>query len=480
MQILFDISALGFIIYGIVTLFRRTLPAAIEPPYARKLLQFLALGIVTKALVILMWYVAAGGQEVNDSLLDIISYDAYGRMVADYLRHFELPPLIVEEFAYFSYIVGFCYAIFGEYHIVVSIYNMIVTILIAIMVFHIAYKVTGNRSVSMYAYVLVMFYPHFMSASYYILKDVSVAFAVVGAAWSLYCRKTFRGILISFLIFTLMLIYLRAPLGVMVLILGFVQLYINTFSKDDRRHYLKKVFFVGSVILIATFTLHNVNVADKPLSDFGYTIQEVEQETGGEPLRFEFTLGTMTDILHLLVSHPFLFLKNLVIATIRTFYGPFFLYAQTGPTLQPYDPSEVGFRAVLEATSGMLTGLLMPMIIYGFYSCVRFTGRRTFLLWSFVLIQLILLVWAGIILRWRLPLIPMVMIFAGIGLLNYAAKLKRFYTLYVILFVLGATINVTWEQHFLIAKYVVCLLTIFIGFFLIKFKFKSWIQRNFT
>jgi len=118
-----------------------------------------------------------------------------------------------------------------------------------------------------------------------------------------------------------------------------------------------------------------------------------------------------------------------------------YIYARSGPTLHPYYPTESAFRALLESTSGLLVGLLMPMIVYGIVYCLRYKKRESFLFYAFTITTTLSLLLIGNVLRWRLPMMPFVLMFAAVGSIVYFRKIKGLYPLYISLYAILIGLN---------------------------------------
>ena len=214
MQIIFNITIFFLLIYLTFkwnsTLARR----ATEDQEFLIMRRVLFLGLAIKLSLISIWYFAAGGHEFNISVVDAELYDSLGNYIADRLRHFELPYLLDHEKIGFAYVVGILYVIFGSYSIVVSFFNAILSVWTAMMIFEITYTITKNNRAGIYAYIAAMFYPHFISASYLLLKDMMAAFSLVAIVWAVYCLNKISGKILFLIFMITLLAYIRVQMAV--------------------------------------------------------------------------------------------------------------------------------------------------------------------------------------------------------------------------------------------------------------------------
>ncbi len=421
-----------------------------EFPIMRRMLFW---GLAIKLSLISIWYFAAGGHEFNISVIDAEFYDSLGNYIGDRLRHFELPYLLDHERVGFAYVVGILYAVFGSYNIVVSIFNVLLSVWTAMMIFEITYTITKNNRAGIYAYIAAMFYPHFISASYLLLKDMMATFSLVAVVWAVYCldkipRK------IWFLTFMITLLaYIRVQMAVVAVLLLAIQALLNREYIFQRLNIANKfIFNLGLIIIIiaAVVAFYNLDVGGNVVKETGYTLPSLEQ--GGlmanEDVRVMSVGKGSGNVLGDILVRPVTYIIAVATSFIRIFFGPFFLYAAEGVNLTPYAPNELGFRAVLESLGGLYTGLMLPFIALGFLAFMK-NNRRDAIIWGFPALWLVMMTLTTPIIRWRLPLIALVFIFWGMGI-QFTERIKIIYPIYFVMLLFVLAFNASRLQGFVL------------------------------
>ncbi len=416
--------------------------------------QVLLWGLVIKLSLISIWYFAAGGHEFNMSVVDAEFYDSLGNYIGDRLRHFAWPYLMDQEKIGFAYVVGILYAIFGSYHIVVSIFNILLSVWTAMMIFEITYVITKNNHAGLYAYIAAMFYPHFISASYLLLKDMTAAFSLVAMVWAVYCLNKIP-MKILFLTFMItILAHIRMQMAIVTVVLLAIQTVLNRENIFQRINIASKfIFNLGLVIIVvvAVIAFYNLEIGGQVVGESGYTLPTVEE--GGlmvqEDVRIMPQCKGSANLFSEILARPVAYIIALAVSFIRIFFGPFFLYAAEGVNLTPYAPDEVGFRAVLESLGGLYTGLMLPFIVFGFFVFMK-SNRRDVIIWGFPALWLVLMTLSMPIIRWRLPLIALVFVFFGMGI-QFTERIKKIYPTYIIMLLFLLAFNASRLQGFVLS-----------------------------
>lgn len=418
LQIVFDMASCLFILLTTFAWAGRSIRHCLPADRVRPALLLFTASLLLKLTIILVWYDIVGCYELNESLQDSFSYDLAGRAIAFGLHALDFSAVNIEP-EIFSHIVGLLYAIFGDHPIVVSFFNILLTQLLSIMLLQTCSSLKINKSVCFYVLCLVLFYPHFISGSYLLLKDVALSFLVVGTIWSLYTISNIKRKFVTSTVFLAIAFLMRPPMGI-VLVALFAASFVFDSSIFESSYRLRSM---AVRIVLAFFVLFVVAgiyeaVGGRSVEEVGYTLPTADR--GGlvaddDYVRITSDGGGLAETFSIFVKNPIRLFRSILVTFIRVFYGPFFLYASAGPNLAPYGSREIGFRAVLECLGGVYTGLLMPFIVYGFFEFIR-KERRKLLIWIFPIIWFFMMVLATPVIRWRLPIIPLVCIFAGLGL----------------------------------------------------------------
>jgi len=481
MQVLFDIFILIFAITATFKWLGNISRQHLNYRQEKYVNGLLSAGIVLKLVIIVIWYMVVGGYELNPSIIDSWSYHLHGQRIASSLRNFELLELyeihkLLETRAggtHFSFYVGIIYAFFGPYHIVVSICNTLLAVWLAIMVLEITANISKSANAGIYAFTGAMFYPHFISGSYFLLKGVVASFLVTGILWFIYCSNRSFGKMLGIVFFITLLSFIRVPLALIVG--GMVALIIihnpNMLFKNVNTRNNKFFKKVTTLFLISgfVFAVTQITFVDKTITSYGYSLDG----TGDEYVRFTAQGGGLKEAAGYFGRRPVLLIRRILSTFIRIFYGPFFLYASTGVNLAPYHPSEVGFRAVLECFGGAFTGLLMPMIVFGWWYIFK-KHRLEVIIWGFPCIWIMAMVMAGTIIRWRLPMMPIVFILFGIGMFQSRHKIRQIYMLYILAYGFFISINVSRLKEFYMLKAALLAFAIVVCLEYIKNLFVKW------
>lgn len=418
----------------------------------RSLLKWFWVGVTIKATIVLVWYLVAGGHEFNPSVADSEGYDQKGwELATSFLSGdfalLSLPPFLQDQYPGFYYWVGLIYAPFGHHHILVSLFNVLLSVWMAVMLFEVSQTLSDPGSAK-YTLIYAMMYPQFVSASYLILKDLFVAFLATLGLWAVYVPRRLSIKVIAFLGVLALLGTVRAPLAVIFGALGVIQFWFMAPEMSRARK------AVALVLVLLGFAAVGTQLSVGEISPFerGLTTRaEIGELSPLEGIRWTFSWQSASDLGTIIVSSPVSFFRYAVATSIRFFYGPFFLYAQGGPNLHPYDPGETVFRSLLECLSGLFVGLLMPMIAIGWLRCVRERGRETFLLSAWLMAGILMLILVGALVRWRLPFIVVALAFAAMGS-SGIREIRGLYWAYFLLYALLIGANATLQQGLLLPK----------------------------
>jgi hypothetical protein len=431
-------------------------------------------GIAIKISVICAWYLIAGGQEFNPSVDDSAVYDSIGTYIGDSLRNFVLPSLSEHDRMGFACIMGMLYAIFGNYHIVISLYNALLSVWMAMMIFEITYKIGKNYQAGIYAYIAALFYPHFVSASYLLLKDMTATFLLVAVLWALYCVEKTKTKLILLSITIFILAYVRIQMAGIAIVLSLITVTLRRdiiFEKwPIKNNFINYFIVILLIVSIGTgFWLSDINMAQISLEEKGYTLPDSNE--GGvmpqEDIRITMTGEGFANVLIYIAAKPVLLIRSLVATFIRIFFGPFFLLAAEGVNLTPYAPNEVGFRAVLESLGGLYTGLILPYIIFGFLYFMR-KHRRDVFIWIFPILWVFIMTLVTPIIRWRLPMIALTFILFGMGF-QFSSRINRYFPLYFIMLIFALAFNASrLEGFFLVVALFAAVIAFIIQWLVLK------------
>lgn len=457
MQIIFDISSVIAVIYLIIRIFSRSLPQKLDHYERSKLLRIVYIGIIFKIGLILVWYLYAGGLEVNPSVSDIVDYDRGGLDIADRLRSGILyTPNITfstgsDNYLGYYYFVGIIYALFGHFHIIVSIFNGLASICIALLMYHVAASIFDHK-IAKLTLIFNLFYPQFISASYFILKDIMITFLVAAIAWSLSKKQRFTSFILTITLLVILLFF-RMPLAI---IIGVLIIFHYTFSQISiSRGFIKSFVLPSLAATLFIIVITQVKLGEKTaLSRFGYTtnIQAYHTESPGflEEERVSMDIQGFLHVADKIIDYPSTFIHYTLESIFHIFWGPPYLYSRSGPTLHPYFPNETIFRSLLESLSGLFTAFLIPMILYGGIYSFKFRKKETFLFYSFIILMTLTLIFTGNVFRWRLPIMPFVLMFGAVGCMNFFI-IKPFYIIYILMFNLLVAANATLHHNLTVA-----------------------------
>lgn len=477
MQTMFNIAVVIAIIVLIVKLFMRSIAKDLDHSQKLSLFRLLLIGATFKIGLILLWYAWVGGLEINPSVSDIYFYDYTGRMLADNFRKgmfFTLPTVVENSYPGYPYFLGITYSLFGHSYMMASILNALCSVLLAILMYHIADSIFGHR-IAKFTFTLNLFYPQFVSASYYLLKDMLVTFLTVGIAWSIYTyrdRKILQ--LIMSIFFITIMLFFRLSQAMIVLIIAVISLFLLRLDKKPRR-----IWSISSPLLIMLIIVFIFNIwQGGNISNIGMiTSVPVSEEVKGwlGTVRLEFNFSTFGKIWNIIAVNPFIFAISAAETIVRTFYGPFYLYARVGPTLKPYYFTESGFRAILETFSGLMIGFLMPMVSWGLLHCIKKKRRESFFLYTLIVVWCFILIFVGNMYRWRLPMMPFVLTLAAIGISRFPRKFKQLYTLYICLYISFIALNASAGALLEPLGLTFLVLFVFLSASFLKKKYRLWI-----
>jgi len=455
MQIIFNIIAITIIVILIIRLFSKSIPESFDEKWKRKLVVILAVAIIIKLTIASIWNLKIGHSlYIHDGIpKDSAIYHLVGQELARYFKQFifyklDLLKIYGKQLGY-HYLVGIIYVIFGHYHIMVSIIGTLSSIVMAILMFHIAYHLF-NEKIAYWTFVFNLFYPHYVSASYYILKDIWILFLITLFGWLTIKTKEKKGRLISYLwplIIAAAVYFFRPPLALILIGAGGLHLILESSFKE--RKVVKAIF----VLLICLTVIIGVGRLSLPYGRSSFEkigdFQIGQEGYFGEPAPgyLEGARGPK-EIIFRIITNPAAALKDFVRGTILIYWGPTYFYQRSGANLfYAYDNF-----VFWENLGGIMRIFLMPMVIFGFFYCLRKKKAETFLFYSFFIIwtsSMIIIVSRA--LRWILCLMPFTLMFGAIGVDNFN-KIKPFYILYILFLNILIVANITLCDNLIVAK----------------------------
>lgn len=153
------------------------------------------------------------------------------------------------------------------------------------------------------------------------------------------------------------------------------------------------------------------------------------------------------EILSKLVGSPIIAAKDFFRSMIIIYWGPTYFYQRSGASIfYAYD------KFVFWQNMGsLLRVFLMPMVIFGFFYCLKRKRQEAFLFYSFVAIWTIIMFLVGSGERWSMNLMPFIFMFAAIGIVNFN-KIKPFYILYILILNILIATNITLDDNLIVAK----------------------------
>ncbi|MFQ5866785.1 MAG: hypothetical protein ACE5IT_02175 [bacterium] len=453
------IEAFGFFVVFIISvliikLFSKSLPLNLDVTMKNRLIFIVILAIVLKLVIVGVWYLNVGHSFYMYSDLstrDSGFYDWSGQYLANYFRQ---GILFRQEFLNlygdslgFPYYVGLIYAFFGHHQIMVSIFNTLASVVLALLMFHIALTLFNNRKIAFWTLIFNLFYSHYVSQSYYLLKDMFLVFLIVIFCW-LFMKigKNRINLLNYFGLFVVTIgIYFIRSLTVLILIgLGGLHLILGLGLKE--RKVLKSIL-VLLICLTAIIGLGRLSPRGRT------TFEKIEyfstEEYRGEestPAYLRGTRGTK-EIISSIGSSPLNAFKDLIRSVILIYWGPTYFYQRSGANLF----YAYGRFVFWENLGGLMRIFLMPMVIFGFFYCLRKKKSESFLFYSFVVIWTVVMMLTGNAERWALSLMPFVLMFGAVGVVNFN-KIKPFYIPYLLLFNLLIAANITLHESLIVAK----------------------------
>lgn len=482
MQVIFNITAIIIIITLIIRLFSKSIPESFKGEQRRKLLFILAVAIIVKLAIVCIWNLKIGHSfcMYDGRPKDSGFYDFAGWELAHYFKQFVFYrqgflKIYGKEIGY-PYLLGIIYAVFGHNHIMVSIMGALSSIVIAILIFHIVYSLF-NEKIAYWTFVFNLFYPHYVSISYYILKDIWILLLITLFGWLIIRTKRKENHLTDylwFLIVTLCLYFFRPLLCFLLIIISSLHFILN--SSFKQRKFAKTIF----LLLIS---LNIILGLRKLYSTYGRTpFERLEYfKIGYEGYRGETTPGYLEgargpkEIIFRIIINPMAALKDFLRGMIMIYWGPTYFYQRSGPVL--FFAS--GNFVFWENLAGIMRIFLMPMVIFGFFYCLKNKKTETFLFYSYLIIWtfLIIIIGSGN-LRWILCLMPFTLMFAAIGVVNFD-KIKPFYILYILILNILIAANITIYDNLIVAKplAVLTLIGVIFAFINTNYNLKGFLYR---
>ena len=443
----------------VVKILIKTLPGNLASVMRNRIVFLIILALVIKLTVVLFWYLNAGHSlyvYADGSTRDSGYFDWSGRLLANYFsqgRFFdpELLHLYGESIG-FPYYVGIIYTLFGHHQIMVSIFNTLLSVILALLMFHIVLSLFSDQRIAFWTLAFNLFYPHYISQSYYILKDMLLLFLMVVFGWSIINiginigrNRTYLLNYFAVFLATLGIYFVRSQLAIILIGVGGLHL-LTGFGLGERKVIKALFFLLICITLMITFG----SLSPRGRSTFekieDFYIGQKGYRGEATPHYLEGATGPK-DIILRIVSNPASASKDFVKSLVFIYWGPTYFYQRSGANLF----YAYGKFVFWENLGAIMRIFLMPMVIYGFFHCLRERKVETFLLYGFVALWTFVMMLTGSDERWSMNLIPFLLFFGAVGVVNFD-RIKPFYILYILAFNLFIVANITLYQNLIVAK----------------------------
>jgi hypothetical protein len=448
-------SAAVVLMVGLLTmLFWRSLPPGLPADHKRRLVRLVILAFAVKLAIVMVWYQTEGGLYIDPSVSDQGEYLRGGTYIAAQIGDGELLPSMPAEMSNASpgyhYVVGVVLAAFGDDPFMVSATNVVLSVALSCLIYHVALSFADQR-VATIALLLSLAYPQYVSASYFVLKDIAATFLVVVVMWGLCAGKGTKRMLVVALA-VMVMAYFRFGQALVVGGLALGQLMLGTFAGSGRA---RRVAFLAATTAALAGSLASASIGGYDVGTIGFTTNVSAYHTSDpgflEGERLHLSLSSLGSIAMAVLTRPVTFAAYAAETVFHTFWGPPYLYSRSGPNLHPYAPGEPPYRVLLESASGLFLAGLMPLVATGWLKSLKTTRRHTFFLWAFPVVWTMVLVFTGTVIRWRLPMIPCVLLLASLGWTS-RARLRAVYPLYAIGFAVVVAVNASLGDSAVVGK----------------------------
>ena len=370
-----------------------------------------------KILLVLVVYsisINSGGNGIL-GVADERGFDEVGWEIAQILRRGEthIGPILFRisksNWGYYLF-NGLVYFVFGHNPLAIELINSFFGSMILIFAFRVAAVIFSQKTARITAF-LVAFNPTIIFWSVFNLKDVLFSFLLVVTCWyvlSLAKEWSIRNFL-KLIILSLILFTIRD---------SFAFIWIAVYSIYLLKNSTLKLISWGLIAIIFVFSLISFSNLASPFGRIGKVLSQgefssfwvrtqrsIETSHGGE--KSSIVSGV-------LMSSPIDFLKFLPLGVTRFLLTPL-PWKATG------------------THTGLVPGtifwyFLMPFTFYGIYFSVKGRVKGAFLLLGFIIavVGILSTLFLGGSPRHQMPIIPLYMIFASVGLLNFS-RIKMIY-----------------------------------------------------
>lgn len=458
----------------IVNLFSKSLPKGLDGGMRNKLILIVVIAIILRLLIVAFWHLKVGHSFYvygDWSTRDSGYYDWAGRHLAQY---FQKGILLKREFFHlygeslgFPYYVGLIYALFGHHQIMVSIFNTLASIILALLMFHIAWTIFNDRKIALWVLIFNLFYPHYVSQSYYLLKDVLLILLLVIFSWLIIRIQENRASLINYVEISMVLTavyFIRSHLVIILIGLGGLHLIVSLGFKE--RKVIKTLLFMLICLSLTagfgTLSPRGRTVFEK-IEDF--YIGQGGYRGEATPTYLEGATGPK-DIGQRMVRHPASALKDFARSLVFIYWGPTYFYQRSGANLF----YAYGRFVFWENLGAIMRIFLMPMVIFGFFYCLRKKKVETFLFYSFSAFWTLVMMLSGSGERWSMDLMPFTFMFGAIGIVNFD-KIKPFYVLYILAVNILIATNITLYDNLIITMPLAILTLLSILWGLLRYRY---------
>jgi hypothetical protein len=441
MRLVFNIAGIAIIVWLMIRWFAKYL-AQKDYHERHTLVALFASAIFLKLAVVIIWY-SIVGHNFDKIWQDTYYYDWGGKYLSMHFRNFTFyKPAFSNLFGSFGgyYYVGIVYTIFGHYPLMVSITNILLSVAIAVFMFKVAENIFGRKA-ARWTLIFNLFYPYYISISYYLLRDIIIALTVTAAAWFLIKNKQRKSTYCFLVVFLLMLYFLRPPLAAMFLGLCAVHMLFNYHAGGSR---VFKTMFIGgvTVLMIVGFC----GIVQMPGRTAFEKIANTHIEDVESSSAYSEDVRGMTGAVQLVKAYPKSFIKHAVPTFIMTFWGPFHFCARSQAALF----HKYGRFIFWENLRSIFMFVLMPMVLYGLYHCWKKKLKEAFIFHAFVVLMTMVLMFTGNEIRWGLSMMPFVLMFGAVGLVHFES-VKVLYVPYMLLVNVVAVCNLTYSNNMIFA-----------------------------
>jgi 4-amino-4-deoxy-L-arabinose transferase-like glycosyltransferase len=471
MQAIFNISAIIVIIVLTIKIFYSSIPESFDESWKRRILFILISAIILKLTIMGIWYLKVGHSFYiqEGSTKDSGLYDWAGQVLASYFKQgIFFRPEFYRAYGQtlgVHYYNGFIYALFGHYHIMVSIFNTLAAVILALLMFHIGLSLFQDKKVAYYCLLFNLFYPHYISQSYYVLKDILLLFLTVLFCWLVVRVSKNRNRLLDYLWLLMIagwLYFMRSPMAITLLVIAGLHLVVGTGFKERRR---LKTLLLLLICLGAILSLGKL----QPEGRSGFErIEDFTTESYRRIATPHYLIGAKgpKEILFRSIKNLPSALKDFIQGIILIYWGPTYFYQRSGANLF----YAYGKFVFWENLGAIMRLFLMPMVIFGFFYSLRRKTTEAFLFYGFTVIWTFALIYTGSVERWAMDVMPFTLMFGAVGTVNFQ-RIKPFYILYILLLNICLAGNITLHHELVVAKPLVMLTFLGILWGFLKYKY---------